>query len=237
MMYLKDDRVRATWRFSGMAERDDGLVVSRHDLAAAVPFINENRIAHLEITLGDPLIYVDRAYFEAHQQRVMNGEVQAATDHDVDLTLLRSCPQLVSLVLEGNLLHSEVLAELPALRCLSVDNTLGKGRVDLRPLPLHTLYIQKPGRNVRGFERISSLAELAIWNYQPKSRDLTELTGLTQLSSLKLIQPRIETLSGVELLPRLQQIEVYHARLLKDTSAIDRCTGGIRLFTDPNHAG
>lgn len=133
MMYLENERVRATWRYADMAERDDGLVVSRHDLAATVPFINSNHIEHLEITLGDPRLFVDPAFFEAHRQRVMNGEVQAATDHDVDLSPLRACPQLVSIVLEGNLLHGDVLAELPSLRCLSLDNTIGKAVVDVKP--------------------------------------------------------------------------------------------------------
>lgn len=67
MMYLENERVRATWKYADMAERDDGLVVSRHHLAATVPFINSNHIEHLEITLGDPRFFVDPAFFEAHR--------------------------------------------------------------------------------------------------------------------------------------------------------------------------
>lgn len=111
----------------------------------------------------------------------MNGEVQAATDHDVDLSPLRACPQLVSIVLEGNLLHGDVLAELPSLRCLSMDNTIGKAVVDVSRLPLNTLYVQKPGRNVCGFGQVEGLSELAIWGYQPKSRDLIGLAALKSL--------------------------------------------------------
>lgn len=237
MMYLENERVRATWRYADMAERDDSLVVSRHHLAAKVPFINSNHIEHLEITLGDPRLFVDPAFFEAHRQRVMNGEVQAATDHDVDLSPLRACPQLISIVLEGNLLHGDVLAELPSLRCLSLDNTFGKAVVDVSRLPLNTLYVQKPGRNVRGFEQIEGLSELAIWGYQPKSRDLIGLAALKSLQNLKLIRPRIESLNGVELLPALRQLQVYHARPLTDTSALERCPNPVELHTDPNHVG
>ena len=129
----------------------------------------------------------------------------------------------MSLVLCGNLLHSEVLTELPNLRCLSLDNTLGKSRVDLSALPLHTLYIQKPGRNVTGFEHISTLQELAIWNYQPRSRDLTELSRLTSLRRLQLIQPRITTLDGLGHLHTLERLEVHYASTLTDVSAIKRC--------------
>ena len=236
MMYMKDGRVRATWRFGDSPERDDGLVVSRHELAATIPFINAHHIEHLEITLGDPRLFVDPAFFEAHRQRVLNGEVRPASDDNVDLSPLRDCPQLVSIVLDGNLMHSDALAELPSLRCLSLDNTIGKSVVDVRRLPIQTLYVQKPGRNVRGFEQIKTLTELAIWNYQPKSRDLIGLTALESLRSLKLIRPRIESLNGAELLPALRQLEVYHARLLMDTSARERCPNPVVLHTDPNHA-
>lgn len=236
MMYLRDGRVRTTWRFGDMPERDDGLAVSRHDLAASISFINSNHIEHLEITLGDPRLFVDPAFFEEHRKRVMNGEVQPAADHDVNLAPLQACPQLVSLVLEGNLLQSDTLESLPLLRCLSLDNTAGKSRVELSRLPLHTLYVQKPGRNVCGFEQITTLTELAVWNYQPRSRSLTGLSALTSLHRLKLIQPRIESLDGAECLPELRQIEVYHARRLTDTTAIARCSNPVMLYTDPNHA-
>ena len=234
-MFLKDGRVRTTWRVADEPERDDGLVVSRYELADTVGYINANHIEHLEITLGDPRLFVDRAFLEAHRQRVMNGEVQPAPDHLVDLTPLLQCPQLVSLVLEGNLLHSDVLPALPALRCLCIDNTVGKNKVDLSALQLHTLHIQKPGRNVRGFEQIGSLSRLALWNYQPRSRNLSELSGLTGLIALRLIQPRLSSLDGVEALPSLRALEVYRARLLTDTSALARCPNSVTLHTDANH--
>lgn len=82
-MYMKVGHVFATWKYGDMSLRDDGLVVSRHDLAEQVTFISASGTQHLDVSLGDPRVILD--------------------------------------------------------------NTLGKSHVDLSALPLHTLYLQKPG--------------------------------------------------------------------------------------------
>ncbi len=225
-MFLHDDHVYLKW---GDPPREDGLAVSRHDLAAEIGYINSHGIHALEVTTGDPRIFVDRAFLEA---QLAQAAAEPASDHLTDLTPLRECPQLLRLSLEGDLVNSEVLAELPALCSLSIDNSLGKHPVDLANLPLETLYLQKPGRNVHGFEQISTLQELAIWNYQPKSRDLTELHRLTSLRTLRLIRPRITTLAGVEILSSLEMLEVSYTRTLTDASSIHRCQQPVRLILD-----
>lgn len=71
-MYLKDDRVFVIWSYAGQPERDDGLVISRYDLAFSIDYINTLHAELLEVTLCDPRLFVDRAYFEAHMQRVQS---------------------------------------------------------------------------------------------------------------------------------------------------------------------
>lgn len=231
-MCLRDNRVYTTW---GDPLRDDGLVISRHDLTAEIGYINARGIVMLEITTFNPRIIVDRAFYEDRLRQLQTAEnTEHATAYLTDIAPLRECPQLVQLTLSGDLLNSEVLTELPNLRCLSLDNTLGKHKVDLSTLSLHTLYIQKPSRNVVGYEQLVSLRELCIWNYHPKSRDLSQLSALNNLQHLRLIQPRIDTLDGVENLPSLQKLGVYHARTLHDDSALLRCHSPIEFSTDPN---
>lgn len=228
-MFLHDEHVYLTW---GEAPREDGLVVSRHELAGEVGYINAHGIHALEITTGNPRIYVDQAFRETLLAQVQTDTAEPADDYLTDLTPLRHCPQLVWLSLEGDLIGSEVLADLPALRMLSIDNSLGKHPVNLSCLMLQSLYIQKPGRNVRGFEQITPLQELAIWNYQPGSRDLTELHRLTRLRTLRLIRPRIDTLAGVERLPALETLKISYTRTLTDASAIHRCPNAVKLVLD-----
>lgn len=219
--------------------RDDGLVVSRHDLSTEIGYINAHNIMYIDIFTDDPRMIVDRAFREARLQELQSAGIpQTSADHLTNIAPLRNCPQLTQLSLCGDLTGSEVLAELPNLRCLSLDNTLGKHKVDLSPLALHTLFIQKPGRNVYGYEQIISLRELCIWNYQPRSRNLSELAALTNLQHLRLIRPRIDTLDGVEDLLSLSQLEVTYSSSLTDITALARCCHPITVRMDhvPNAA-
>lgn len=229
MMYLRDGHVYTTW---GNPQRDDGLVVSRHDLASEIGYINAHGIAYVDVFTGDPRVIVDPSFREARLQELQSAENAAPADYLTDLAPLRDCPQLTQLSLSGDLINSEALAALPNLRCLSLDNILGKHAVDLSVLALHTLYLQKPGRNVRGYEQIVSLRELVIWNYQPGSRDLSGLNRLIQLERLRLIQPRISSLDGVEFLPSLTKLEVSYARALTNVSALQRCARPIEVTLD-----
>ena len=85
---------------------------------------------------------------------------------------------------------------------------------------------------MRGYEEIVSLRELVIWNYQPGSRDLSGLSRLIHLERLRLIQPRISSLDGVERLPSLTKLEVSYARALTDASALRRCARPIEVMLD-----
>lgn len=230
VMYMRDNHVYTTW-----GEREDGLVISRHDLSSEINYINEHRIEYLDITSSDPRIYADHAYREYLLQNPIASKDDAQTaSHFTDIAHLRNCPQLKQLSLCGDLINSTMLSELPHLHCLSLDNTFGKHTVDLSSLYLRTLYIQKPKRNICGFEKLTTLVKLCIWNYQPKSRDLSELSALSNLQQLHLIQPRIDSLAGIEALVSLRKLGIYKARTLKDSSALTRCTQPLEFTDDPN---
>lgn len=228
-MYLRDGHVYTTW---GNPSRDDGLVVSRHDLASEIGYINAHGIVYVDVFTGDPRVIVDPSFREMRLQALQGTEESTPSDYRTDVAPLRNCPQLQQLSLSGDLINSGVLGELSELRSLSLDNRLGRHAVDLSALSLHTLYLQKPGRNVSGFEKIVSLRELVIWNYQPRSRDLSELSKLFRLEHLRLIQPRINSIDGVEHLPSLKKLEVSYSRTLSDASALRRCSRSIEILMD-----
>jgi len=218
MRLVQDGHVYEDW-LSGSegTRRQNGLVVSTGELESEIDYIIANNIEHVHITLLDPKFFIYGAeYALAHRQEGNSLRLEA------DLSMLRKCRQIRSLALEGNILHAEVLDDLPELESLAIDNTMGKSRMQLQNLKLHTLYIQKPGRNIEGFDRIEGLRELAVWNYQPKSRNLWELSGLNALEKLMLIRPRIDSLEGLERLSRLTVLEIHYSRTLKDISALRR---------------
>ena len=58
-MYLRDSHVYTTW---GNPPRDDGLVVSRHDLASEIGYINAHGIVYIDVFTGDPRVIVDPSF-------------------------------------------------------------------------------------------------------------------------------------------------------------------------------
>ena len=235
-MYIKDNHV-----YAPIVSRDEYfqgtemLVVSRYALASEIPYIMKNGIMRLDISLGNPRLYCDKEYWEkALAEAAQRKDFDEEPNYDTDISPLRECPQLDYLCLCGNIVHSEIIKELSLLRSLSIDNTLGKNKVDLSGLQhLDSLYIQKPGRNVIGFEQLSTLREVRIWNYTPKCRNLTDLVHLKNLELLDLIQPRIDTLDGIEQLPALKRLDIYRSRTLKDISALDKCQHQFEFVCEP----
>ncbi len=213
---LKDGRVHVI--------HPDGrrtLRIFAPDLPAEIPYIAEMGATSLAIMLIDP---VGLHNWSISHEEALLFSMRKPESADVDLSPLRNCPFIEELSLEGNLINSYVLEHLPRLHTLSIDNTDRKAPVRLDRLgALQTLWIQKPGRNISGISSLTNLRHMRLWNYQPKSRDLSELNALTNLTELELISPRIDSLNGAEFLTSLTRLGVYYARTLKDASALHKC--------------
>lgn len=229
MYIIRDDHVYTdTLGFPWDPRKHNGLVISRHMLEAEIPYINRNNIEYIDITLSDPRIYMTRGLPASAFQCDDSDR-----NFDVDITPLLKCKKLTSLALEGNIIHSEVLEELPNLQSLCIDNTLGNTIIDVSKLrQLRFLVVQKPGNKIRGIEGAVSLQYLRISNYIPRSRSLAELAPLNKLEYLELIQPRIDTLQGIEQLESLREIGVYYSRTLKDITALNQCRAEVASTFD-----
>lgn len=229
MYIIRDDHVYTdTLGFPGEPRKHNGLVVARHMLEAEIPYINRNNIEHIEITLSDPRIYMTRGTPASAIQCDDSDR-----NFDVDIAPLLKCKKLTSLMRGGNIIHSDVLEELPNLQILSIDNTLGNTIIDVSKLrQLRILLVQKPGNKIRGFEGVVSLQFLSIWNYIPRSRSLAELAPLKKLENLQLIRPRIDTLQGVEQLESLRELGVYYSRTLTDIAALNQCQTEVKSIFD-----
>lgn len=206
---------------------DDGskaLRIFAADLAEEVNYILENGITKVDVETVDPV-----ALYQWHEHRLTGGaepEFRKMPSADVDLSPLRRCRHIETLHLEGNLVNSEVLAEMPCLHTLSIDNHSGTNPIRLDIIPsLRKLWIQKYGKNILGLQNCTGLQALHLWNYAPKCRNLRELDLLKNLNELELIQPRIDSLEGIEQLCSLRSFEVYYSRTLKDVSSLDNCAG------------
>ena len=210
----------------------NGLVIDRRISEDDIAYINAHGISRIEVSLSDPFLF----YIGGNMPEQGNA-ADEMVDYDVDILPLANCGQLFALRLFGNIKHGEALACFPNLRYLLIDNTIGKNRVDLSLVPqLDTLVLTRPGKNVVGMGSVKGLTTLMIWNYCPKSRDLSELEGMKKLRHLRLIQPRIDNLRGIEQLDALSKLEIHYSRTLKDVSALSGCKQHVEveLSNTPN---
>jgi len=188
------------------------------DLELEIPYILKENIKVLSIDTMDPVAL--------HRWHSCRGDVvfRKMESDIVDLLPLRECKQIETLNLDGNLVSSEVLEELPQLKKLAIDNESNKNPVRLDRLrSLEFLSILKYGKNIIGLSECVDLKTLWLWNYGPKTRNLQELARFQKLEELQLVRPRIDTLDGIEELSALRSFEVYYSRTLSDISALDRC--------------
>jgi hypothetical protein len=60
-----------------------------------------------------------------------------------------------------------------------------------------------------------SLQKLTLWQYQPRAKNIQELTGLNHLNSLSLFQSNIKNLDGIGQLKQLKQLSIGYNKNLE----------------------
>lgn len=215
-----ESEIRDGYIFADCGTGHMRMCIFASDLQKSVSYIIEHHIASIAIDLVDPVAI--------HESCRLNDSsilfnARKTESVDIDLSCMRDCREIVELSLEGNILHGEVLESIPTLHTLYVHNEYGKEKLHLKNLSaLRELWITKYKQNIVGLSELNQLQKMYIWNYMSKSRNLSELSGLRSLQYLELIQPRIDSLDGIEQLPMLEQLKVYYARALSDISAIGK---------------
>jgi hypothetical protein len=72
------------------------------------------------------------------------------------------------------------------------------------------------------------LSSLILWKFKPKSGSFKELGDLDNVTSLKVTQSNITSLSGLEELPHLENFEAYYLSKLEDLNGIDALRHSLR---------
>lgn len=215
-----ESEIRDGYVFSECGNVRRRMRIFAGDLQKSVPYIIEHRISSISIDLVDPVALHEACRLNDSSILFKGRKLESV---DIDLSCMRDCRQIVELSLKGNILHGEVLESFPMLHTLYIDNEYGKEKLHLENLSaLRELWITKYRQNIVGLPELNQLQIMYMWNYMPKSRNLSELSGLRSLQYLELIQPRIDSLDGIEQLPMLEQLKVYYARSLSDISAIGK---------------
>ena len=134
------------------------------------------------------------------------------------------------------------LADFPTLRYLEI---VGQERVNTRPLDglsnLRGLRLETPGTGLDfsclpelevfigawhsdncNVHRCEELRRLQVWQFKPKSLDLSDIANTTRLEWLNLTQTGIASLAGLETLEDLRYCEIAYAPKLESIDALTK---------------
>ena len=104
------------------------------------------------------------------------------------------------------------LSYLHGLKELSLNEP--KGKVDLgNHMDLQSLSVEF-NKNIVGMERLKNLKKLSLWNYKPKSKDLSEISKLKGVQELEIIKSSINSLNGSGNMVNLERLKLGYLNQL-----------------------
>ncbi len=144
-----------------------------------------------------------------------------------DLSFLKEFPLLLYLeIVDQKRVNTRHLDCLENLRGLRLESP-GAG-IDFACFGELEVFIGDWHADHRNLEKCRELRRLQLWQFNPRSLDLSDLANITRLESLELVQTNIKTLAAVATLEDLRYLEVAYAPKLESLSALAIGGSGIR---------
>lgn len=120
----------------------------------------------------------------------------------------------------GSYVNIEYLYHLKHLKYLFIYNDNYGEKIDFSKIPhLERLEIICSLKNIVGVNNLKNLKALKLQKYNEK--DLSYLSNLNELEALELIQPKIETLNGIEKFRKLKCFTLFNANKLMSLENIN----------------
>lgn len=144
-----------------------------------------------------------------------------------DLSFLKDFPLLLYLeVLGQKKVNTRPLDGLSNLRGLRLE-TPGTG-LDFGCFPELEVFVGDWHADNSNLSRCQELRQIRTWKFKPRSKDLSDLAGVTRLEQLEITQSDLTSLAGVEALEDLRYLEVAYVPKLESLAALSKCGAGIR---------
>lgn len=144
-----------------------------------------------------------------------------------DLSFLKKFPLLLYLeVLDQKKVNSRPLDGLSNLRGLRLEMP-GAG-LDFGCFPELEVFVGDWHPDNSNLNRCQELRQIRAWKFKPRSKDLSDLTGVTRLEQLAVTQSDLTSLAGVEALEDLRYLDVAYVPKLESLTALSKCGVGIR---------
>lgn len=179
------------------------IVVESNRIVDYIEYINKNRIKSIYLC--------DLYYF--------NKEVD----------FLQQCNFIERLNITSSTIENySGLAYLCRLKELSLNEP--KGKVDLENhLDLKSLSVEF-NKNIVGMERLKNLEKLSLWNYKPKSKNLSEISELKAVQELKIIRSSIISLNGSGNLLNLERLKLGYLNQLSYIDELEKISERLKVL-------
>jgi protein phosphatase 1 regulatory subunit 7 len=146
-----------------------------------------------------------------------------------DLGFIKNCPNIEYLVLSSPLIADiSPVYNLKRLKFLSLDSPFTN--VDLSYFPtLEELQIDHH-KHIHNLEKCSGLKELNTAFYNPLNRNLEELSGLMNLTSLKIYRSNIDSFKGIGSLKQLKYLFFYNLPNLHYLDELEKISDNLTVL-------
>ena len=135
--------------------------------------------------------------------------------HSNNLSFLKELPDIEALVLRDTTIEDlDGLYDVKALKHFQTNYR--RPAVDFSKLPTLEKAVLEPVSLDRGLETLKQLKTLHLWNYRPRTRDLSLLPLPKSLEELSLNWVSIASAADLPELPHLKTLEIKHCKVITD---------------------
>ena len=188
------------WFLDGLSR--EYIVVESDRLDDYITYINEKKIK---------AIYICNLYF-----------------FDSNIDFLNRCDFVEKINLNCDcVIDFSGIYYLKKLKSLFVNET--KGKIDVSNYCLLE-HLRINMKNVTGLDKLKSLKKLALWSYNPKSKDLSELSALRSLEELELIRSNINSFKGCEKLQNLTLLDCTYMSKLTNLDYLEQMKETLKIL-------
>lgn len=144
-----------------------------------------------------------------------------------DLSFLQEFPDLRYLeVIDQKRVNTRYLDCLDNLRGLRLESP-GAG-LDFGCFPELEVFTGDWHSDNHNLHLSRELRRLMMWQFQPRSLDLTDLAGIVRLEELSIVQTPITSLAGLETLEDLRYLDIAYAAKLESLDVLASGQSGLR---------
>lgn len=146
-----------------------------------------------------------------------------------DVDFLQKCNSIERINITSSAIENySGLSHLHRLKELSLNEP--KGKVDLgNHMDLKSLSVEF-NKNIVGIEQLKKLEKLSLYNYKPKSKNLSEISELKAVQELEIIKSSINSLNGSGNLLNLERLKLGYLNQLSFIDELEKISGRLKAL-------